>query len=361
VALCNLTGLNMAEVQLSLAKGDLVAGDGLSKTRARDLALSISRDPSLRCRIERSERPGDEPVRFRVVLTGYRPGSRANLRKVIQKMSGLPYEQVVVWFSRIPFVLLDGAGHSDAMAVRRTVTEAGGIVDVQPEGMRPSRPDRGGPGDEAPETVEAAGAAVPKVAVGDEPAPGEGEVATPLPPDQKDDSIPEREFEKAPIPPVIGEYGYIDDIGGIAIPPAVRFTQPGRGPDIPPVAGRPAASEEDPLQFEFDEPPRYRAVPPPLPHNSLKLFLCRPPDDDRDRIALALERVCDFDRRKAADTVVEFPAWVASFSDPRRASELAVDLERQGATPTLAWSMPGRPSEDRKKSSKPLLSWLSVE
>jgi len=69
-----------------------------------------------------------------------------------------------------------------------------------------------------------------------------------------------------------------------------------------------AASEEDPIRFEFEPPPAYRAVPPPLPHNSIKVFICEPPGDDLDRVALALERVCDFGRGQAAALLDDFPA-----------------------------------------------------
>ncbi len=358
VALCNLTGLNMAEVQLSLTKGELVAGDGMSESRARDLALSITKNSSLQCRIEQSETPGSAPAMFRVVLTGYRPGSRARLRKAIQKMSGLPYEQVVVWFSRIPFVLLDSTGHSTAMVIRRTISEAGGVVDVQPEGARSitisGRPEASS--QPAAPDVKVTGKSEKELqaTVDDEVSTGGGKT-------DSDDSIPERESETWPIPPVIGEHGYIDDFEGVVIPPAVRFTQPGMTPGIPPIAGRPTASEEDPHEFDFDEPAAYRAVPPPLPHNSIKLFLCDPSEDDLDRVALALERVCEFDRKLSASLLEECPSWIASFTDPQRASELAIDLEEQGATLTLAWNMPGRFRDGEKKSSKPLLKWLSVE
>ncbi len=358
VVLCNLTGLTMSEVQLALLKDGVVVGDGLSEPRARELADSIQKDSSLDCLIEHSVTAGDSPATFRVVLTGYRPGSRARLRRAVQKMSGLPFEQVVVWFSRIPFVLRENARHSTAMSIRRALTEAGGLVDLQPESsatiILPGRMESAAV--DSPPEVETHSAEdlepVPVVT---------GEAVTDSGMDDSDFPVPSNGIVEFLIPPVIA---LPDDEAakqdGIHRPPVVRFTEPGRTPAVPSIFGAADDAEEgEPYVVEFTEPSSAILEAPALPHNTMKIFLCHPAEEDRDNVAEVLAKVCDFPMQTSAELVDNCPAWIASFFDTRRASRFSAELSKMGITVAMARSMPEFPHTGEAAGS--LLEWLSGE
>lgn len=144
-ALCRLTGLRRDEVLLSLGREGVVAGTRLSEERAQSLGDSLSRDLGIACRIlPDGDRAPREP-RFRIILTGFRSGYRSRLRRKLQELTGLPPEQVTLWLSRVPFVLSRNVDSRTAESIRRSVTPAGGIVQVTPEGGKlKDPPDTGG-------------------------------------------------------------------------------------------------------------------------------------------------------------------------------------------------------------------------
>ena len=143
-ALCRLTGLRRDEVVLALGREGVVAGTRLSEERAQSLGDSLSRDLGIACRIlpDGGQAPG-EP-RFRVILTGFRSGYRSRLRRKLQELTGLPPEQVTLWLSRVPFVLSRNVDSRTAESIRRSVTPAGGIVQVAPEGGKLKDPPDSG-------------------------------------------------------------------------------------------------------------------------------------------------------------------------------------------------------------------------
>jgi len=358
VVLCNLTGLTMSEVQLALLKDGVVVGDGLSEPRARELADSIQKDSSLDCLIEHSVIAGDSPATFRVVLTGYRPGSRARLRKAVQKMSGLPFEQVIVWFSRIPFVLRENARHSTAMAIRRALTEAGGLVDLQPE----STATIVLPGKEEPAVVDSPPEVETHFAEDQEPVPVVTvEAVTGSGVDDSDFPVPCNGFTELVIPPVIALLGEkTPGQNGIQRPPVIRFTEPGRTPAVPSIFGAADDTEEgEPYVVEFIEPSSAILNAPALPHNTMKLFLCDPAEEDRDNVAEVLARICDFPAETAAGLLANCPTWIASFQDTRRASRFTAELARMGVTVVMARNMPEFTHTCEAAGS--LLEWLSGE
>jgi hypothetical protein len=356
VALCNLTGLTMSEVQLALLKDGVIVGDGLSEPRARELADSIQKDSTLDCLIEHSVIAGDSPATFRVVLTGYRPGSRARLRRTVQKMSGLPFEQVIVWFSRIPFVLRENARHSTAMAIRRALTEAGGLVDLQPESsatiVLPGKTEPAAV--DSPPEVEAQAAEdpelVPIVAV--EAVTGSGA-------DDFDFPVPSNGFTELLIPPVIAlPDEWTPEQDGIHRPPVFRFTEPGKTPAVPSIFDAADDVEEgEPFVVEFTEPSSPILKAPALPHNTMKLFLCDPAEEDRDNVAEVLARVCDFPMNTSTGLVNNCPAWIASFYDTRRVSRFTTELAKMGVTVVMARNMPE--FTHTGEASVSLLEWLS--
>lgn len=358
VVLCNLTGLTMSEVQLALLKDGVVVGDGLSEPRARELADSIQKDSSLDCLIEHSVTVGESPATFRVVLTGYRPGSRARLRRTVQKMSGLPFEQVIVWFSRIPFVLRENARHSTAMAIRRALTEAGGLVDLQPE----SSATIVLPGKMEPAAVDSPPEVETHLAEDPEPVPVatvEAVAVTDI--DDSDFPVPSNGIAEFPIPPVIA---LLDEQtprqDGIDRPPVIRFTEPGRTPVVPPIFGAADDVEEgEPYVIEFIEPSTAILNAPALPHNTMKLFLCDPAEEDRDNVAEVLARICDFPKQTSAGLMASCPTWIASFYDTRRASRFSTELAKMGVTVVMARNMPEFTHTGEAAGS--LLEWLSGE
>jgi hypothetical protein len=70
---------------------------------------------------------------FRVLLVNYRPGYRTRLRRRLQELTKLPQEQIILWLSRMPFALSKGVDSETAKRVRKSVTEAGGIVRIETE------------------------------------------------------------------------------------------------------------------------------------------------------------------------------------------------------------------------------------
>lgn len=128
------TGLLYDEILLSLSNGSPVICNNLTENRAQDLSDLLSKDIHLNCRILPEKDNGSNPVpTFRVLLIDFRPGYRTRLRRRLQKLTKLSHEKIVFWLSRMPFVLSIGVDGDTARQIRKAVTEAGGIVRIEPE------------------------------------------------------------------------------------------------------------------------------------------------------------------------------------------------------------------------------------
>lgn len=132
--IAEMTSLLHDEILLSLEDGNLIAGSSLSESEAQKLADHLCRDTTLKCRVlpEKDPSSTSEPS-FRVLLVDFRPGYRTRLRRRLQKLTGLSNEQIVIWLSRMPFSLASGVDGDAARQIRKKITEAGGIVRIDPE------------------------------------------------------------------------------------------------------------------------------------------------------------------------------------------------------------------------------------
>jgi hypothetical protein len=244
------------------------------------------------------------------------------------------------------------------MAIRRALTEAGGLIDLQPESSATIIL----PGKAEPVVVDSPPEVETHSAVDHEPVPivTVEAVAGPCV-DDIDFPVPSNGIVEFLIPPVIA---LLDDetpkLDGIHRPPVVRFTEPGRTPAMPSIFGAGDDAEEgEPYIVEFTEPPLAILKAPALPHNTMKIYLCHPAEEDRDNVAEALARICDFPRQTSAGLVDNCPAWIASFFDTRRASRFTVELAKMGVTVAMARNMPEFPCTGESAGS--LLEWLSGE
>lgn len=141
--IAEITSLLHDDVLSQLADGNLVIRSGLPENDAQKLADQLGRDRGVSCRVlpDSSSIP-DELPRFSIVLVDFRPGYRTRLRRKLQKLTGLPHEQIVHWLSRIPFSLGSGVDGETAKSIRKTIVEAGGIVRVEAESATEERASR---------------------------------------------------------------------------------------------------------------------------------------------------------------------------------------------------------------------------
>ena len=148
VHLCSRTGLPASDVREGLVSpGGLVIREDLEREPADSLSASLSFD-GITIEVVPSTGPGTNPSGFRVVLTGYVPGSRGRLRAALMRMSRKSDEEVIGFLARIPFALRRNADPETAASVRRMIEAAGGVVEIRPEGREPSKPSP--PVDEKP-------------------------------------------------------------------------------------------------------------------------------------------------------------------------------------------------------------------
>lgn len=349
-----LTGLGRGEVLLALRRSGLVAAEGISEERARALAASLS-GFGLECSAVPAESDDSEALnaRFRVVLTGFRPGHRARLRERLQKLSGLPPEQVVLWLARIPFVLRDEVDHETARRIRKALVDAGGFVELRPlriarqgrapkappeaeappgespallEPCSPARPDASGPSGASCVSAEASGA--------DEEAPPVVEpVEPPLPDRSKWSRLP---------------------------PPVLRFFAPGTTPPLPPIL--PGAEESGRIPpVAAVRPPKF-SKPPPAPSHRYSIHIGRPSEEGLKVLSSALSKELDLREEEIARLSRRFPAWVATFASQEKRDEIACRLEEMPITVLVGPPEPapaGR--EEPGESPGGLLSWLGAD
>ncbi|MBD3369396.1 hypothetical protein GF402_03420 [Candidatus Fermentibacteria bacterium] len=362
-----ITGLSRSEALLALRKGELVAGDRFAKSRAENLARSLREDLGLDATAEQVEDRSSEsrsPL-FRVVLAGYRPGYRARVREKLERLSNLPPEQVVLWLSKIPFVLRDNVDHQTARSIKRIMTEAGAIVDFGPSGV----------GEEGkPITVGPTITTRPGPTVRNEPA-------------VKTEEPTEEEPEAPPVPPMVSE-----GPGAYrSVPPPVLNFLPPPEPDVeaPPLVEFEPERSEPPPRMSYRSPPRELSLPPVLGPTEVcsgappMLLVTEPVGDDggtgeEERpFLLILHRPSNIlsrsvtkavrDCLKITDKQAEallgsYPVRLASFPSREEAQELAQILENHGATVSVLESTtdlyPSFPSQRAAEGSLGFREWL---
>lgn len=363
--LAELTGLNRGELLSALRRGTLIAGTGLSRSRASGLARSLREEFGLEATAlpaEEGRRSPGGPTLFRVVLTGYRPGNRARLRECLQRLSGLPPEQVVLWLSRIPFVLRDETDHETARKIRRAITEAGGMIDMRPVMDRPevrplqTGPEAEGPGEQA--EAKAAGTEPP-------PAPASPPVASREP--YRSSALPPRlcflppgRLAEVEAPPVIEEVG---ETPQETPPPEVRFRKPRSGFVPPPVLDRaePRGPAETPPVIGFSDMPELDLESPPEPGTRFRLLLHRPSSSTESSVESALRSVLSMHEDETDRIMDRYPAWIASFGSRERAERMARSLELRGATVSVLREGESPPVLASARSGESFRKWIGSD
>lgn len=337
-----LTGLGRGEVLLSLRRTGLVVGEDFDEERARALSRTLG-DLGLSCSVSPSAMP--ETTQFRVVLTGFRPGYRARLRETLQKLSGLPPEQIVVWLSRIPFVLRDSVDHDTARRIKRMLVEAGGMVDLRPaRDNPPSQPPgelqasaeaaRAAPGPEPAGRMTASAPESGRAAVQQAGAsPGEEAGAHPVPGDLPCEPPPGPSADEPPLLPESRMPGQP--------PPALCFRWPGRSPAEPPVV--PTLEDLQRIPPSSCDTPPVLSHPPSARPGSLSVYLNSVSGEAVETLLGTLCERLEF-RRDEALSIVESPAPVriVSGQPPEKAAEIAAMLEGPGITLSLCSTTPSR-------------------
>jgi len=137
------TGQTLDSILLTFSSSEEVEFNGFSEGEAQKIADSLKRDSSIKCTILPDTEQKDQAIDlFRVLLVNYRPGYRTRLRRRLQELTRLPQEQIVLWLSKMPFVLSKGIDKDAAKTIKRSITEAGGIVRIETDSMLGERPVR---------------------------------------------------------------------------------------------------------------------------------------------------------------------------------------------------------------------------
>jgi hypothetical protein len=327
-ALEELTGMARGEILLALRREGLTAARDQPEEKARALSASLA---SLGLNPVVVETSGSrQAASFRVVLTGFRPGSRARLRECLERLSGLPPEQVVVWMSKIPFVLKDNAGHDAARTVRKLVQEAGGLVELRPVDLPPG---------DLPEKPR------PRREEMARPAPAPPAESIAAPPETVPDEPPAAPEDAPPALP-----GFRTDE-----PPALRFRAPGRAPEVPPAI--PSASELSLVPPAIPPaPPVARVEEPALPEGVRSVYILRCSPGAREEAAGILRDRLELTQGEIDGLLLGGPSRIAATADPDKASELLSLFDRPGITACLAAAEPrgGPPAGSGFKA------WLDV-
>lgn len=336
-----LTGLGRGEVLLALRRNGLLVGDGFEEERARALSKTLG-DLGLICSVSPDECP--EAILFRVVLTGFKPGHRARLRETLQKLSGLPPEQIVVWLSRIPFVLRDSVDHETARRIKRTLVESGGMVDLRP--VATPRPPSAEPvrSSTPPPVIREAPPESPPIPAGEASVKRTRNPGLTAGPEDPPPPLPES-------PPVLPE----GRMPGQA-PPTLLFRWPGSAPPEPPVL--PTLEDMSRIPPQASEAPPIIAPAPSQPENALSVYISSVSPEALDGVIGTLCERLDF-RREEAEALIGggMPSRVASGQPQRKAAEIAALLERPGVTVSLCASTPSRPAPRRNPEG--FMSWLN--
>lgn len=342
-----LTGLSRGEVLLALRRTGLTVGDDFDEPRARALARTLG-DLGLSCTVSQAAFP--ETPAFRVVLTGFKPGHRARLRETLQRLSGLPQEQIVVWLSRIPFVLKDSVDYETARRIKRALVEAGGMVDLRP--VQPAATAQAEPKAapvEAPKSVRAASP----------PLSGAETVAGPFP--VSPSGKPEEGGQACALsdPPQTAAFRAPPVIPGGPMtseaPPVIIFRWPGRAPVEPPVL----PSLEDLGRIppsSCETPPMLHPVPSP-PGSALSVYLHSISQDAVEGLLGTLCEGLEFGREEAMAILDRrLPTRIVSGQSHEKAREIAALLERPGVTVGLSSTVPYRSAPASNQGG--FIAWL---
>lgn len=322
VHLCSRTGMQASEVRAGLlSRRGLVISEGLQREGADSLAASLSFNG-----ITVEVVPSTESTAtggFRVVLTGYSPGSRGRLRAALMRMSGRTDEEVIGFLARIPFALRRGASAETAASVRRVIEAAGGVVEIRPEGTEPVLPAPA-PAARPPRRTDSPSALSESPGRASETVPGA--VAAPSPP-----PVRLREVRRVLVEPhrFTTEPPGMASIEPACIPPSgtsavekphiVIFTRPARLLPAPPPCAR---------RGSFASPPACAAAYHPV-------FLCPVQERDRAKAVRILRNSLGLSADAAQRAVALAPSAVSLETGRKEASERVRELTGQGLPVTL--------------------------
>lgn len=294
--------------------------DSLERGAADNLAASLSYD-GITIEVVPSSAP-DTPG-FRVVLTGYSPGSRGRLRAALMRMSRKSDEEVIGFLARIPFALRRNADAETAASVRRMIEAAGGLVEVRPEGAPAARQEQAAQPRPSPaRPVKEVREASPKPAPGAEPRPS-------------------------------------TEVPVMMTPPVVRssearqvFTEPQQYTAMPPEASlklpsvllpEHAATFPAPFAVSFAPPARLSPLPaqngvriPEAARSSyFPVYLCPVQEKHRHRTERILSDRLGISGEKARDAVMNAPSVISLEKSPAESSARVHELSGLGLPVTL--------------------------
>ncbi|MFO7625828.1 MAG: hypothetical protein R6V62_01055 [Candidatus Fermentibacteraceae bacterium] len=321
VHLCSRTGRQASEVRAGLvSQRGFVIREGLERDGADSLAASLSFH-GITIEVVPST-GGPDAGGFRVVLTGYAPGSRGRLRAALMRMSGRTDEEVIGFLARIPFALRRGASPETAASVRRVIEAAGGVVEIRPEGNeRPAPvPDKRFPQARVRKAPEAP---AKTAAVSDTPPEA---VVVPDPPVvrlHEDRSVLVEPHRFTPAPPALAniEPGRISPVGAsfLQLPFKVLFTGPARLFPVPAAGSR----------RSFDALP---AADVPACH---PVFLCPVQEGDRSKAMRILQSSLGLSPDAAERAIAGAPSVISLEPGRNEASERVRELSGHGLPVTL--------------------------
>lgn len=323
VHLCSRTGRPASDVRAGLVfQRGFVIREGLDRDEADSLAASLSFHGITIEVVPSTGSPDTDG--FRVVLTGYTPGSRGRLRAALMRMSGRTDEEVIGFLARIPFALRRCASAETAASVRRVIEAAGGVVEIRPEGTEAERPS---PVAEKPlpqATVRKTSVTPSRTpAVSDTPPEA---VVMPDPPVvsvQEDRSVPVEPHRFTVAPPVVVciEPGRISPVEASVFqaPYKVLFTGPARLFPVPPAGSR----------RSFDALP---AADVPACH---PVFLCPVQEGDRRKVIRVLKDTLGLSPDAARRAIAGAPSVISLEPGRDEASERVRELSGHGLPVTL--------------------------
>jgi hypothetical protein len=326
VHLCSRTGRQASEVRTALvSQRGFIVSEGMERDEADSLAASLSFHGITIEVVPSTGSPGTGG--FRVVLTGYAPGSRGRLRAALMRMSGRTDEEVIGFLARIPFALRRGASAETAASVRRVIEAAGGVVEIRPEGTEAERP-----------------------AHVQERRPPQAKVrqASETPPLTRAVSDTPPEAMVFPDPPVVLHHEdrsvVIEPHRFTPAPPAVSGMQPGR---IPPVD---ACVFHAPYKVMFTGPSRLFPAPPAGVRRSSgalpaadapayhPVFLCPVQEGDRRKAMRVLLNSLGLSSDAAQRAILGAPSVISLETGRDEASERVRELSGHGLPVTLVRS-----------------------
>ncbi len=321
--LCSRTGRPASEVRTGLlSRGGFIISEGLERDGADSLAASLSFHGIT---LEVVPSTGSSAAcGFRVVLTGYAPGSRGRLRAALMRMSGRSDEEVIGFLARIPFALRRAASAETAASVRRVIEAAGGVVEIRPEGTEPPKPSAVS---EKPLTQalvrKASPAPAHKAAVSDTPPEA---LAMPDPPFvsvHEDRSVLVEPHRFNPVPPAVAgiEPGRIPPVDASVFlsPYKVLFTGPARLSPVPPAGSRRSIDAQPAADVPAGHP----------------VFLCPVPEGDRTKAIRVLKNSLGLSLDAARRAITRAPSVISLEPGRDEASERVRELSGHGLPVTL--------------------------